>query len=66
MVGSVVRNASQPLLASFADGDGERFFMPLIACIVTQRARVSKSFLCRPQLRNWGTEKKKRHDASKD
>ncbi len=42
------------------------FFMPLTACIVPLSTGLSKSFLCRPQLRNWGTGNKKRHFAFED
>ena len=35
------------------------FFMPLTACIVPLWTGLSKSFLCRPQLRNWGAVNKK-------
>ena len=42
------------------------FFMPLTACIVPLWTGLSKSFLRRPRLRNWGTENKKRHYTSKD
>ena len=33
-------------------------FMPLTACIVPLQARLSKSFRCRPRLRNWGAVNK--------
>lgn len=38
VVGSVVRNAPQPLPVFFADRDGERFLCLLTVCIVTLRA----------------------------
>ena len=37
------------------------FFMPLTAYIVPLWTGLSKSFLCRPWLRNWGTVNKNKH-----
>ena len=59
VVGSVVRNAPQPLPVSFADRDGERFSCLFTVWIVTLRAELNKSFLCSPRLRNCGTVNKR-------
>lgn len=50
---------SPALAGVFRRQERGAFFMPLTACIVPLWTGLSKSFLCCPRLRNWGTVNKK-------
>ena len=59
VVGSVVRNAPQPLPVSFADRDGERFSYLWLSALYLWEQNEASHFCAIRGSENWGTVNKK-------